>query len=136
MRILGIGDHITCGAVIIDGGRLVAAVNEERLVRRKMVMGFPRESIKSVMDMAGLRPDQIDAIAVASTTGQFLEDYVDIDAGLFSLDEGILKGLFFTIGSRSAIASPAETSPRNVEMPCRPANHTRSATASTTPNAM
>jgi carbamoyltransferase len=101
MKVLGIADHITCGAAIVDDGRVVAAVNEERLIRRKMVMGFPRESIKSVMGMAGLGPDQIDAIAVASTTGQFLEDYVDVDAGLFSLDEGILKSFFFTIGARS-----------------------------------
>ena len=55
MRILGISDHIISGAAILEDGRVLAAVNEERLVRKKMVMGFPRKSIEAVLDLAKVR---------------------------------------------------------------------------------
>jgi carbamoyltransferase len=53
------------------------------------------------MRLTGLGSDQFDAVAVASTTGHFLNEYVDVDGGVFALDEGILKNLFFTIGAHS-----------------------------------
>jgi predicted NodU family carbamoyl transferase len=40
MIILGITDHFTSGAALVVDGRATAAVNEERLVRSKMIMGF------------------------------------------------------------------------------------------------
>ena len=101
MRILGISDHITAGAAVVEDGRVIAAVNEERLVRKKMCMGFPRESIRKVLELAGLEAGQIDAIAVGSKTGEFLDEYVSVDGGVFSLDEGIIKDLFFTIGAKT-----------------------------------
>ncbi len=99
MRILGISDHITSGAALIEDGRIVAAVNEERLARKKMVMGFPRRAIEAVLEIRGVRCDQLDSIAVASQTGHFLNDYVDVSNGIFSLDEGIIKDLFFSAGA-------------------------------------
>jgi carbamoyltransferase len=100
LRVLGISDHIVSGAAIIEDGRVVAAVNEERLVRRKMVMGFPRQSIRAVMELAGVGPREIDAVAIASRWGHFLDDYVDFSAGVFGVDEGSVKNAFFAIGSR------------------------------------
>jgi carbamoyltransferase len=99
MKILGISDHINSGAAILEDGRVTAAVNEERLVRRKMVMGFPRRSIQQVLELAKLRPDQIDAVAVASRRGHFLNEYVEFDAGTFGIKHGFLKGLFMSLGS-------------------------------------
>ena len=99
MRILGINDHITSGAALIEDGRVLAAVNEERLVRKKMVIGFPWESIGAVLDIAGLRPNDIDCIAVASKTGHFLDKYVSVDNGVFTLDEGFTKSLLFSVGA-------------------------------------
>jgi carbamoyltransferase len=101
MRVLGISDHITAGAAVVEDGRVVAAVNEERLVRRKMCMGFPRASIRAVLQLTGLEPGQFDAIAVGSKTGEFLDEYVDVDGGVFSLDEGAIKNLFFSMGART-----------------------------------
>lgn len=100
MKILGIYDHMCSGAAILDNGRLVAAVNEERLVRKKLVIGFPRKAIAEVMRIAKLTPDDIDHVAVASKWGHFFNDYVDFDKGLFNVDRGLLKGLFFSVGSR------------------------------------
>jgi carbamoyltransferase len=99
MRILGISDHIISGAAIIEDGRVLAAVNEERLVRKKMVMGFPRKSIQAVFELTKLQPQQIDYVAIASKRGHFLNDYVDFDAGTFRLDRGFVKNLFMSVGS-------------------------------------
>jgi len=67
MIVLGITDSFTSGAAIVDNGRIVAAVNEERLDRNKMSWGFPSLSIAEVMRIANLEPSDIDAVAVATT---------------------------------------------------------------------
>lgn len=100
MRILGISDHFTSGAAIVVDGRVVAAVAEERLARMKMVMGFPRKAIEAVLTIAGLRPEELDAVAVASEWGHFLNEYVDFSNGVFGVDEGTVRSLFFSMGSR------------------------------------
>ena len=66
MIILGITDSITSGAAIVIDGRIVAAVSEERLNRRKMSMGFPALSIAEVMRIAGVGPGDIEQVAVAT----------------------------------------------------------------------
>ena len=66
MVILGITDSFTSGAAVIIDGRVVAAVNEERLDRNKMSMGFPRLSISEVIRIAGVSPKDIDRVAVAT----------------------------------------------------------------------
>ena len=66
MIVLGITDSITSGAAIVIDGRIVAAVSEERLDRQKMSMGFPALSIREVMRIAGVSPEQIEQVAVAT----------------------------------------------------------------------
>ena len=100
MRVLGISDHFISGAALIEDGRVVAAVNEERLARKKMVMGFPRKSISAVLEIAGVRPDEVDQVAIASQWGHFMNEYVDFDQGVFGVDEGVVRNLFFSMGSR------------------------------------
>ena len=63
---LGITDSFTSGAAISIDGRIVAAVNEERLDRNKMSMGFPNLSITEVMRIAGVQASDIDQVAVAT----------------------------------------------------------------------
>lgn len=100
MKILGICDHMTSGAAIVEGGRVMSAVNEERLARKKYVMGFPRKAIAEAMRVANVRPEEINGVAVASKWGHFLNDYVDFDKGLFGIDEGFIKSVFFSVGSK------------------------------------
>jgi predicted NodU family carbamoyl transferase len=45
MRVLGISDGMTGGAALIEDGKIISAIHEERLIRAKMATGFPRESI-------------------------------------------------------------------------------------------
>lgn len=68
MIILAITDSFTSGAALTIDGKIVAAVNEERLDRNKMSMGFPRLSIKEVMSIAGVRSKDIDRVAVATSS--------------------------------------------------------------------
>jgi carbamoyltransferase len=99
MRVLGISDHFVSGAAVIEDGRVVSAVNEERLARMKMVMGWPRKSIVDAMKIAGVEPKDLDYVAIASAWGHFLNEYVPFDKGVFGVDEGIVKNLFFSLGS-------------------------------------
>lgn len=63
MNILGIGFLSESSACIVQDGKLVAAVSEERLNRRKLWYGFPEEAIAEVLRIAGLTIDQIDWVA-------------------------------------------------------------------------
>ncbi len=47
-------------------GRLVAAVSEERLTRRKEQGGWPERSIELVLKIAGIEPGDVDAVGVAT----------------------------------------------------------------------
>lgn len=99
MIILGIADHVNSGAAILIDGRVVAAVNEERLVRKKMVFGVPRQAIAKVMELAGVRAEEIDRVAIATIKGHLINEYIEFK-GWFQLDRGLLKHLFFQAGSQ------------------------------------
>ena len=75
MNILGINAyHGDVSAVLVRDGELVAAVEEERFRRIKHVAGFPTESIKACLRMAGLSGADIDARDVdhESTPAQYM----------------------------------------------------------------
>lgn len=104
MIVLGITDGQTSGAAIIKDGKVLAAVNEERLVRMKQARGFPRASIRSVLEIAKIKPEQIDAAAVAQQDMEF-KDEVAAWQGWFEerQDMGDAHNLFFNLASRFGI---------------------------------
>ena len=63
MKILGISAfyHDAAAALLVDG-LPVAAVQEERLSRRKNDAAFPIAAIEYCLDEAGLEPEQLDAV--------------------------------------------------------------------------
>src|SRR5437763_1492173 len=63
MKILGISAHYhdAAAALLIDG-MPVAAVQEERLSRRKNDAAFPMAAIEWCLDRGGLEPDELDAV--------------------------------------------------------------------------
>ena len=69
MLILGIQDSADAGAAIIKDGKIIAAINEERLSRIKLHAGYyygwPFLSCKKVFDISNIKPHEIDYIAVA-----------------------------------------------------------------------
>lgn len=63
MKILGISAHYhdAAAALVIDG-LPVGAVQEERLSRRKNDAAFPLAAIEWCLDLAGLQPEDLDAV--------------------------------------------------------------------------
>jgi carbamoyltransferase len=102
MIVLGLGDHIDCGSALLVDGHVIAAVNDERLVREKMVFGVPRQSIPLVMELAGIQPEAIDMVAVGTRNQHLVPEYVDFRQGWFGLKRGRAKKLLFDVGSRAA----------------------------------
>ena len=67
MNILGIWDGHDAGAALIVDGRLVAAVNEERLTRRKLEIDFPTHSIDACLKLAGLERSAVNVVAATTS---------------------------------------------------------------------
>jgi carbamoyltransferase len=66
MVILGIWDGHDAGAVVIADGRLLAAVNEERLTRRKLEIRFPAQSIQCCLSLAKLSAADVEVVATCT----------------------------------------------------------------------
>ncbi|MCZ6571985.1 MAG: carbamoyltransferase, partial [Planctomycetota bacterium] len=96
--VLGIADSITSGAALVRDGRIVAAVSEERLNRIKMAMGWPRLSIREVLRIAGVEPDEISRIAIA-TKSLYWRPEAETTAGFFDADWGTDKRLVLALGN-------------------------------------
>jgi len=66
MNVLGICDNHDAGATLISKGKIVAAINEERLNRIKCSGGFPELSILKILEIGKIKPQEIDKIVIAS----------------------------------------------------------------------
>ena len=76
MKILGIADGMVSGAALIENGRIAAAINEERLIRMKMAVGFPLNSICKVLEITQTDPSDIDYVAVAHRAVPRIEQHI------------------------------------------------------------
>jgi carbamoyltransferase len=66
MNILGINAfHGDASAALVKNGRLVSAIEEERLNRRKHCAGFPALSVRAVLEGGGLTIGDIDHVAIS-----------------------------------------------------------------------
>ena len=83
MLVLGLGDYADCGSALLDNGRVVAAINDERLVRRRSVLGIPRESIREVLALAGVDAKAVQAVAVGTINRRLVSGYTDFLGGWF-----------------------------------------------------
>ncbi len=63
MKILGIHDGHNATAALLEDGRVVAAVSEERLVRTKNIDCFPENAIADCLRIAGCSPKDVDVVA-------------------------------------------------------------------------
>jgi carbamoyltransferase len=64
MIVLGLLNLRDAAAALVRDGRVVAAAEEERFVRVKHVTALPAQSIRSCLEGAGVRLDEVDAVAV------------------------------------------------------------------------
>jgi carbamoyltransferase len=71
MKVLGISplDKDANASLVVDGA-VVFASGEERYSRTKQHAGFPEHAIAAALEFAGLKPDQLDAIAYPFLTAE------------------------------------------------------------------
>lgn len=91
MIILGIADNHDSGAAVVIDGRIVSAVNQERVDRVKNSGAFPWGAIDSALEVAGVKEREVDRIVVgtAFTPSAFLRSNPSVhqqrrDDGVFS----------------------------------------------------
>ena len=72
--VLGISTTIDAGAALVADGRIVAAVNEERLTRHKFQSGIPYRAVRTVIDLAGIHPRDIDYCTLSDRTYSLYTD--------------------------------------------------------------
>ena len=59
---------VDAGAAVIDDGRVLSCINEERLNRKKNFWGPPLLSMEAVLRDAGVEPRDIEYVAESSIT--------------------------------------------------------------------
>ena len=67
MYILGIWDGHDAGACIVKDNKILVAINEERLTKRKLEACFPDKSILACLEYAKLKPKDISIVAASTT---------------------------------------------------------------------
>ncbi len=66
MNILGLNYYFhDCSACLVADGKVAVAIEEERLSRQKHTPEFPERAIARCLAVAGLKPGDIDAVAVS-----------------------------------------------------------------------
>jgi carbamoyltransferase len=69
-RIIGIHYGHDANVAIIENGKVVFAISEERLNREKFYEGFPFLAIKESLRYTNLKPDDFDCIALSNSKAQ------------------------------------------------------------------
>ena len=73
MVILGLNAyHADAAVALVKDGLLVSAIEEERLNRKKHCAGFPTLAVRAALDQAGVRPDEIEHVALSRDPSAFL----------------------------------------------------------------
>jgi len=108
MLILGIHDAIDSAVALIENGKIMVAIAEERLTREKLAYGFPREGIRAVLRLAEIDPKDIECVAVATKNNYFVNEIVPFK-GWYETRNGFLRPLFLSAAStfsRLAVSVP------------------------------
>lgn len=82
MKVLGLTTGGDSGAAIVEDGRILAAVNEERICRWKLVEGFPRNAIRDVLRIADVSPESLDSVMVAANQEPLIDELVPFEGWL------------------------------------------------------
>ena len=115
MIILGINAyHANAAAAIVVDGRLVAAVEEERLNRVKYAAGLPVRAIQFCLDQAGARWSDVDQVAVPRDPWARLGTKLRFAARMprFALDRLRVMGRF--AGLREELCAAFEIAPETL----------------------
>ena len=97
MKIIGISMGHSAAAAYLEDGKLIFAVEEEKMSRIKGHITFPNNSLDYIYDKYDLSPEDIDYIAIGcENTSEFIYSYRRLNK-YFNSNSIIdnLKGLFF-----------------------------------------
>ena len=115
MNILGINAyHGNASAAIVCGGRLVAAVEEERFNRVKYAAGFPAQAIRYCLKEAGLTLAEIDHVAVPRNPYARLATKILYALRMPSFARGRAKVLVKFQGIPEALAQAFDADPKSI----------------------
>ena len=70
MLTLGIHDGHTATACVVEDGKILACISEERLNRVKEWEGFPKSAIEKCLDITSKNPAAFDAVGFCSLMPQ------------------------------------------------------------------
>jgi len=73
MRVLGVHDGHNAAAALMESGTIVAAVQEERIVREKNRGGLPVNAIREVLEISKLKPTDVSYVALG---GQAYDGFI------------------------------------------------------------
>lgn len=107
---LGVSDSHDSGAALVRGGRILAAVNEERYNRKKMSGGIPRRCLEEIWHIAGVKPEEVTRVGIAGTatlgTPPLNNDFSD-DSGNVSTGQKLAEFIDRAPGGDFLLANPA-----------------------------
>jgi len=131
MIILGVNAyHANAAAAIVVDGRLVAAVEEERLNRVKYAAGLPARAIQFCLDAAGVKLTEVDHIAVPRDPYARLGTKLRFAMRMpkFALDRARVMRKF--AGFREDLAASFDTAPEAIRAQFHRIEHHRAHMAS------
>ena len=64
MLVLSITQGHDTGVSIVNKGKIIAAISEERYSRTKMDRSFPEKSVKDALRIAGITSDDVDIVVI------------------------------------------------------------------------
>jgi len=132
--ILGINAyHGDSAACLIADGKLVAAIEEERIRRVKHWAGFPSEAIRFCLDYAGLKLSEIDHVAIGRNPSAHMHKKI-----LFSLQRrpsfAMIRDRLANMGKvsdlKTVLARALETDPAAIKATFHNVEHHRAHMAS------
>jgi carbamoyltransferase len=132
MHILGINAyHGNASAALISGGRLVAAVEEERFNRVKYAAGFPTAAIRYCLDTAGITLAEVDHIAIPRNPWARIATKLLYALRMPSFARERAKVLARFVGIPEALAQAFDTPPENIRAQFHRVEHHQAHLAST-----
>jgi len=108
MRILGLNAfHGDASAALLVDGKLICAVEEERLNRVKHCAGFPTLAVRECLRLGGIAAEQIDHVAVSrDPRAQLFQKFLHVGARLIHGGDlaGLVRQLRDRLANRSQVA--------------------------------
>jgi hypothetical protein len=101
MLVLGIIDSKPSTVAIVEDGRILAAVAEERLNRKKQATGVPRRALLEALAVSGASAKDIDRVAIAQRVSVF-QPHPQAWPGWFESDISARQSHFDRLGSALA----------------------------------